>query len=743
MRAPRRPWILAVLWATLAVLAGGGSAAAAGARSRPRDAGCQLPLTSGRGIKHVIYVVWDNTHLLRDNPSVPSDLEQMPHLLNFLRGNGTVLSNEHTPLIAHTANDVVTSETGLYPDRQGLNVANSYGYFNADGSISFPSAFTYWTDPVQTSATPNPAFNLVTPQGKNVPAPWVPFTRAGCNVGAIASGDIALENTKTTPGGDITRIFGTGSPFYNEAQKENSSGAPAGLGSANFEGLAIHCAKTSAVCAPGEPDTLPDEPGGYQGFKGLFGGLQVNPVLTGAPTKTVGGYLHAPALSGLDGTPITDASGNGGFPGFDGMNPNASLAFVASMQEHGVPVTFDYLTDAHDNQITGNASGPGSSDYVSRLHTYDQALARFFTRLARDGINQHKRLFVFTADEGDHFVGAKPTNPGCDGVSVACNYDPAKIGEINADLAPLLKARPATRPRFRCTTTPRRCSTSMETRGRAARSHASSSATALTSRCGTRSSTADLSVWNPIIYRNVSLTHYLADPTELRLLHMETGDPRRNPSFVMFANPNYYLDASSSGCPSSAVQPGCVHQSQTDAYNHGDLAPEINRTWLGMVGPGVKRGGATGAVWSDHTNDRPTMLQILGLHDDYASQGRVLTEILDPSVTAAALRSPDALRLQRMYTQLEAPVGEFGMYTLEASTGSLAAGDSGDATFNQCTVQLAQLGGRRDTLAARIQGLLSAADSGHHQIDRSTAQALTARGDQILQQALAVRGFCR
>lgn len=143
MRAPRHPLILAVLWATVAVLVGGGLAAAAGARSRPRDTGCLLPLTSGRGIKHVIYVVWDNTHLLRDNPSVPSDLEQMPHLLNFLRGNGTVLSNEHTPLIAHTANDIVTSETGLYPDRQGLNVSNSYGYFNADGSISFPSAFTY------------------------------------------------------------------------------------------------------------------------------------------------------------------------------------------------------------------------------------------------------------------------------------------------------------------------------------------------------------------------------------------------------------------------------------------------------------------------------------------------------------------------------------------------------------------------------------------------------------------------
>ncbi|HEX8092360.1 hypothetical protein [Jatrophihabitans sp.] len=39
----------------------------------------------------------DNVHFSRDNPNVPSDLEQMPHLLNFLTSNGTVLSNTHTP----------------------------------------------------------------------------------------------------------------------------------------------------------------------------------------------------------------------------------------------------------------------------------------------------------------------------------------------------------------------------------------------------------------------------------------------------------------------------------------------------------------------------------------------------------------------------------------------------------------------------------------------------------------------
>ena len=34
--------------------------------------------------QHVIYIQYDNTHLSRDNPNVPSDLEQVPALKNFL-----------------------------------------------------------------------------------------------------------------------------------------------------------------------------------------------------------------------------------------------------------------------------------------------------------------------------------------------------------------------------------------------------------------------------------------------------------------------------------------------------------------------------------------------------------------------------------------------------------------------------------------------------------------------------------
>jgi hypothetical protein len=36
----------------------------------------------------------------------------MPYLLNFFENNGTFLSNSHTPLIARTADDILTTNTG-------------------------------------------------------------------------------------------------------------------------------------------------------------------------------------------------------------------------------------------------------------------------------------------------------------------------------------------------------------------------------------------------------------------------------------------------------------------------------------------------------------------------------------------------------------------------------------------------------------------------------------------------------
>jgi hypothetical protein len=79
---------------------------------------CQLNSPSGK-IKHVVYVEFDNVHFTRDNPNVPSDLEQMPNLLNFIKQNGALDTGDHAVLISHTANDILTTQTGLYSDNDG------------------------------------------------------------------------------------------------------------------------------------------------------------------------------------------------------------------------------------------------------------------------------------------------------------------------------------------------------------------------------------------------------------------------------------------------------------------------------------------------------------------------------------------------------------------------------------------------------------------------------------------------
>ena len=115
--------------------------------------GCQL----GNGVKHVVELTFDNVHFFRDNPNVPSDLQMMPNLLNFFESNGSFLSNNHTPLIAHTADDLLTTFTGLYGDREGMPISNSYQAYNTDGTTNPARSFAYWTDPIfDTAKTPDP-----------------------------------------------------------------------------------------------------------------------------------------------------------------------------------------------------------------------------------------------------------------------------------------------------------------------------------------------------------------------------------------------------------------------------------------------------------------------------------------------------------------------------------------------------------------------------------------------------------
>src|SRR5262245_19989520 len=688
---------------------------------------CQLHSAGGK-ITRVIYIQFDNTHFLRDNPNVPSDLEQMPHLLNFINKNGTLLTNDHTILISHTAGGILSSLTGVYPDRHGQTVSNSYVRTSSTGGFSFPSSFGYWTDEVSATNTPTVP-NMITPDGQNAPAPWVPYTRAGCDFGAIATANTVLENTGTGPTGDITKVFGNGSSQFIEAAASNA--APSGTAArakaqTDFVGFAIHCALGSPTCANGHNDLLPAEPNSYLGFKGLLGAQEINPLLTGQSPTT--------PLTDLLGQPITDPFGQPGFPGFDGMSAAVSLAYVIAMQEKGIPVTFAYISDAHDfHGVAGNqhvAFGPGSQGYVDQLKAYDDAFAAFFQQLAADGINRDNTLFVFTVDEGDHYVGVQKTK--CDGVKKPCVYGPNEVGEITVNIDTLVAEQfPSLKANFLDPSAPYAFTV-----------HGDDAPPFYLAKKGagggplgqthplTREferSIANLTAVNPYTGAVDRLMVQMADQIGMKALHMfTTGDPARNATFVLFADPNYFItDFPASTCKT------CINP--LFAWNHGDIQPEIATTWLGLVSPGVKQLGTTD-LWTDHTDVRPTMLALLGLSDPYELDGRVVTEVLDTKAYAQTLTAhrETVERLGAVYKQRNAPFGSFGMDTLAASTRALA-GD--DAAYVSLEGSIAHLTAQRDTLAAQIRTALNKAAFGGQPIDQHQARNWIDQAQNLLTQA--------
>ncbi|HEY2228907.1 MAG TPA: hypothetical protein VGI22_14435 [Xanthobacteraceae bacterium] len=675
--------------------------------------GCQLQ-SHGSAVKHVVYIQFDNVHLRRDNPNVPSDLEQMPNLLHFMEQEGTLLTNHHTPLISHTSIDILTSLTGVYGEKMGLPVGNTILYFSG-ASSKFTSAFAYWTDNLGVTTVPQ----MVDQRGKVHPAPWVPFTRAGCDVGAFSVANIEFENV----GSDIDNVFGPTSNEHNEAQATHD------LAVADFEGIAIHCAQSSPLCghsANAADDKLPDEPqpngtgtGGYVGFKALFGNKYVAPALNHDPLNQV--------IKDLDGVAISDGpngTGNPGFPGFD-PSPAQTLGYLAAMLEAGVPVVYGYIEDAHDNHNfpsdPDGAFGPGEAGYVAQLKLFDQAFGTFFTRLANEGISKDNTLFVITADENDHFAGRQLT--GCDGVTTPCVYPTGAKGEVQANLNRLFQGEFGDNTGFNIDFDD---APAIWIDGNPAQ-------TAPVTRKLEREA-AGLTGFDPITGGTNQIMNALADHAEQKLLHMITSDPNRTPNFVLFGNPDYFLMTSSSpSAPACTAIPSCFNQSRDHAWNHGDFQADITHTWLGLVGPGVRPQGRTGDIFTDHTDIRPTILSLARLKDDYAHDGRVVFEVLKKDALPDALSDHQETlsKLAEAYKQINAPLGKLGRKTLTGISTRALKGD--DATYAALEDKIEDLTEKRNKIAGRMIDILEDAAFSGKEVREEEAEHLIHEAKELLE----------
>jgi hypothetical protein len=219
----------------------------------------------------------------------------------------------------------------------------------------------------------------------------------------------------------------------------------------------------------------------------------------------------------------------------------------------------------------------------------------------------------------------------------------------------------------------------------------------------------------------------MADEVEERMLHMVTADATRTPTFTFFGNDDFFFETVGSATPTPG--PGF-------AWNHGDIQPEIARTFIGIVGPGVANlgilgpgspKGKTNSFFSDHVDLRPTIMELVGLQDGYVHDGRVITEVLNNKTMPKSLRSNGALLAQvgQAYKEINAPFGPVAMDSLAFSTKALSGGTSADDhVYLEAENQIQDWIEERDSIVRDMKTMLDAAEFGNQPINASEAKAL-------------------
>ena len=161
---------------------------------------------------------------------------------------------------------------------------------------------------------------------------------------------------------------------------------------------------------------------------------------------------------------------------------------------------------------------------------------------------------------------------------------------------------------------------------------------------------------------------YQAGAVEQRILHMQTADPLRTPTYTLFPVPDYFF---------STTGPNVGDQHRASPGTTATTRPNIDVTWAGVVGPGVAANGRRRTAAGRRQRSRTTRTRRNtvpagehasapgwrrstcvrrcctwpGCSDDYPSDGRVISQVL--SSPSSALRATQALAAGLPADQLE------------------------------------------------------------------------------------------